>query len=77
MYTYKISYQRGERTVTLHRKAESASQAVEKLAWQYGQRYTKVRLVDADTRGQEWAEVSVFSDRGCQDWIYTALAVRI
>lgn len=74
---YKITYELNGAQHKAVRIATSATAAIEKYAWQYGQRFTKVRLVDVETRGQQWAEVAVYADRGCQEWMYTAFAKRI
>ena len=74
---YKITYERNGAQHKAVRIADSAAAAVKSYAWQYGQRHTKVHLVDAETRGQQWAEVAVYNDRGCQDWAYTALVERL
>lgn len=74
---YKITYELNGAQHKAVRRAYSAAFAVTSYAWQYGQRYTKVHLVDVETLGQQWAEVAVYNDRGCQDWVYTAFAERI
>lgn len=74
---YQITYEINGAQHKAVRIATSATAAIEKYAWQYGQRFTEVRLVDADTRGREWAQVAVYAGRGHQGWMYTAFVKRI
>ena len=56
MKKYRIQYTRNGHEVTTTRKAERAQDAIESLCDQYKWR-GKLSQYDADTRGQEWAEV--------------------
>lgn len=56
---YRIEYTRNGREIAVYRNAESAVEAMESLADQYGWNI-KLHMYDADTRGKEWAEFGVY-----------------
>lgn len=72
---YIITYTRNEKTYKVTRHADTAAQAIYKLCDQYGYEY-HLHLMDADTYGQEWADVDVYKPEYCStpSWIFRAFA---
>lgn len=77
MDRYIISYERNNREVRLVRRANSAHEALEIFAQQYGF-LLNMNQVDADTRGHVWAEAHIYTndEYGYKVWLFTALAER-
>lgn len=61
MNRYEIKFERNGTEHRFVRLAESATEAADKLCDQYGWEW-KYGLIDADTRGIEWAELPVAFD---------------
>lgn len=77
MDRYIISYERNHRDVRLVRRANSAHEALEIFAQQYGF-LLNIYLVDPDTMGHVWAEAHIYTCDvyGYRVWLFTALAER-
>lgn len=78
MRKYRIEYTRGEKKVSVIRKAESATEAVRKYCDQYDY-IPEVHLVGDTSSGMEWAEVHVSQQEYCSSptWIFDATATVI
>lgn len=71
---YLIEYERDGKTVKTVRKAEDAGQAIQKMCEQYGWG-CRERMVDADTRGKEWAKWAADTEGGI-NYDLTIVAVK-
>lgn len=71
--TYKIKFESNGETYEYIRNADSADEAAKILAREFGL-FAKVDLIDADTRGEEWAQVYYFADSGSSRPIAVAMA---
>lgn len=56
MNRYGITYSRHGKTHAVIRRGETAMEAADRLCDAYGWRW-RYGMVDADTRGREWAEL--------------------
>lgn len=74
MNKYKITYH-NKKDISVVRVADNAGQSIEKLCRQYGWRWT-IKMVDADTRGDEWAQAAADTYGGI-NWDLTIFSEKL
>jgi len=76
LHLYEITYEYNGKHVCTHRFAQNAVLAAERHVYQH-EWYCTLRIYDADTRGVDWAQVSVSRDCYGNEWLFTAFVKKI
>lgn len=78
MSKYKVTYtNRAGKEIATTRSAENAQGAIEKLAGQYNWDISRWGLIDANTRGLDWAEAWADTLEGVTSGFIRVFAERV